>query len=920
MRKLGRLAPVTYGNPAGLTWHGQPAGQWFRLSSMAVGAPGVAGLGSVPPEAVQLELKRILACDSFAGSKRLSAFLRFVVESTLSGDAAAIKEYRIGVEVYGRGPGFDSRIDNIVRVEANRLRTKLRDYYEGIGSDDPIRIEIPKGTYTPLFYPFAGVIPAAPDPQPPAAARRFPLALRAAIWASAMALLATVSYAYWYAHSHFAATKLRRSVAVLGFKNITGHTADTAWLSTAFSEMLTMDLAEADRLRTIPVDSVSQMKRDLGMTDSDGLMPANLQRVRQSVGADLAIGGAYTVLTGQDNDQIRLDLRVQDTHSGETVATVSETGTARALFSLVDRTASELRRKLRLQTRSGETSLAALPAAPGAMRLYAEGLEQLRRSNAVSARESLERAVEADPSNALAYSALANAWHALGYEGKAQESAQKAYQLAGRLNRVEQLEIEGRYRSYSHQWDAAIRIYDTLCRMLPDSIDDGLTLVDAQFWAGRPRDALAGAVKLRKLPPPLRDDPRIDLAQARALGGLADFRGTRDYAGFAAGKAQAQGARLLYAKARLLESGAMSMLAIPGDDALRDEARRICMELGDQACVLQALRQQANKIVFNDPARAKPLYEQGLQISRRMGSLETANLLAGLSVAYCYLDDFPEAEKALKEGIAVWRDAGIEDLAEEMNLAGVYQAEGRLADALKMYGDVVQVARANGGRETLGNALAGLADVERLQGNPAGARQHSEEALAVLRGLGVALDTAGALNAVGDVLADAGDVASAQKNYEEAVKIEERVSKTGQQPYGGSLELGRAELGLANVALAAKQPAVAQSRAAAAIRDSTNAKDTDTAVLARAVLIRALLAQHQTAQAESEAKDAAAAAAGRRNPYPRLNLALAADLLKAASGQRAEALQDLSSVISNASRLGYVSVALAARQQAREAR
>jgi len=880
---------------------------------MAVGVAGLPGLGSVPPDAVRLELERILACDAFAGSKRLSAFLRFVVERTLSGDTAGIKEYRIGVEVYERGQGFDSRIDNIVRVEANRLRTKLRDYYERIGSGDPVRIEIPKGTYTPIFYPLACMIPAETEPRTQVVSGRSPLLRRAFAGTAVIAIMAAVISAYWYAYAHFPATRLRRSVAVLGFKNIAGRTADTAWLSTAFSEMLTMDLAEAGQIRTIPIDSVSQMKRDLGMTDSDGLVLANLQRVRQRVGADLVIAGAYTVLTDQDAGQIRLDLRVQDTHSGETVATVSETGTERALFSLVDRAASEVRRKLRLQTRPGEApALAALPVAPGAMRLYAEGLERLRQSNAVSARESLERAVEADPSNALAYSALASAWHALGYEGKAQESAQKAYRLAAHLNRVEQLEIEGRYRSYSHQWDAAIGIYDKLCRMFPDSIDDGLTLVETQFWAGRSRDALASALKLRKLPPPLRNDPRIDLAQARALGGLADYRGTREYAGLAAGKARSQGARLLYAKARLLESGAMLMLAVPGDDALRDEARRICIELGDQSCALQALRVQANKIVFSDPVRAKPLYEQGLQISRRMGSLETANLLAGLSVAFCYMDDLPAAEKGLEEAIAVWREAGNESIAGEMNLAGVYQAEGRLADAVNLYGHVVQAARASGGRETLGNALAGLADVERLQGNLVGARQHSEEGLAVLRGVGVALDTAGALVAAADILADTGDLASAQKDYEEAVKIEERVSKTG-QPYGGSLELGRAELGLANAALAAKQPALAQSRAVSAIRDSGNAKDIDTAVLARAVLIRALLAQHNIAQAELEAREALEEVGGRHNPYPRLNLAIAAARVKAAPGHREEALRELSSVISDASRLGYVSLALEAR-------
>ncbi len=855
----------------------------------------------------------MLACDSFAGSKRLSAFLRFVVERTLSGDTAGIKEYRIGVEVYQRGAAFDSRIDNIVRVEANRLRTKLREYYEGPGSDDPVRIEIPKGTYTPVFYPMASAIAGVPEPGP-ALPRQTGRRRRAAMWIAAMALVALAIYAYRYGHSRFAAGKLRRSVAVLGFKSIRGRAADTAWLTTAFSEMLTMDLAGSDQVRAIPLDSVSQMKRDLGLTDSDGLTAANLQRVQQRVGADLAIAGAYTVLTGDGADQIRLDLRVQDTHTGETVATVSETGTERELFSLVDRTAADLRRKLRLQARLGEApALAALPAAPGAMRLYAEGLEQLRQSNAIAARELLEHAVEADASNALAYSALASAWHALGYEEKARESAQKAYQLAAHLNRVEQLEIEGHYRSYSHQWDDAIRIYETLCRTLPDSIDDGLTLVETQFRAGRSREALASVLKLRKLPPPLRDDPRIDLAQARALGGLADYRGTRDYAARAAGKAKAQGARLFYADARLLESGAMLMLSIPGDDAVRGEARQICVELGDQSCVVKALRVQANKIVWSDAPRAKALYEQGLEISRRMGLAETANLLEGHAAALEFLDDLPSAERDLNEAIALARDnRNPEDAVDQMILAGVYEMEGRLAEAANLYEHVVQLTRASGSRETLGNALSGLADVRRLQGDLTAARQDSAEALAVLRGVGVRLDTAGALISAAECLADAGDLATARKEYEEAVQIEGGAGKTGQR-YGGSLELARAELGLAKVALAAKQPGLSQSRAAAAIRDAENARDIEAVLLARAALIRALLDQQRVAEAEAEDKAGAAAAAGRRHPYAQLNLAIAAARLKAATGHRGEALQQLTGVISDASRMGYVSLALEAR-------
>jgi len=880
---------------------------------MAAADPRTHDIGAVPREVVRAALERILRWESFAASKRLSSFLRFVVEHTLSGETAEIKEYRIGVEVYGRGPAFDSRIDNIVRVEASRLRSKLRAYYEGIGADDPVGIEIPKGTYTPVFYRRSGA--AAPEPPKfssvvslPSVTPGKPSVRRLTIWGAV--LTAMVALASWYGYSYSQYPYMRRSVAVLGFKDATGPHAETAWLSSAFSEMLTMDLAGDNKLRAVPIDTVSQVKTDLGIDDSDGLMPAALQRVRQRAGVDLVVDGVYTMLP--DNGQIRFDLRVQDARTGETVATVSETGTANALFSIVDRAASALRGSLHLPARSGETAMAALPAVPGAMRLYAEGLNQLRQSNAIAARDLLARAVETDPSNALAYAALASSWDALGYAGKAQEAAQKAYQLAGHLNRVEQLDIEGRYLYFSHRWDDAIHIYQTLWTTLPDDIDDGLTLAETQHAAGRARDELDTVLKLRKLPRPLRDDPRIDMAQARALGGLADFRGTREYAARAAQKAQAQGARSLYAQALLLESGAMSMLSMPGDHALRDEARRVCTELGDQGCVLHALRVQANVMVFSDPAGAQALYEEGLRIARRMGSYETINLLNGMSVALEYLDDPAGAEKALKEAIALVRAADSDPAGLEMNLAGNYADQGRVDESAALFKQVVDSVRAGGSRETLGNALVGWSAVERLRAEIANARRHAEEGLTILRGVGVAADTATGLNALAAILTDSGDLAAAEKDYNEALKIELQANKSG-QTYGGSLEFGRARLGLAYVALAENQPAAAQERAQSAIRDAENAKDMSGALLARALLVDALTAQHKFAQAQSETGAANAAAAARKDPYPRLNIALAAARLTAAMGGREAATRDLAAVIASASRAGYVRLALEAR-------
>ena len=103
------------------------------------------------PDAVRLQLSRIEASSEFAGSARLVSFLRYVVEETLSNGGVSLKEVVIGNAVYERDPPYDSRIDSTVRVEARRLRRKLRDYYRGTGANDPVLVDLPTGGYVPTF-------------------------------------------------------------------------------------------------------------------------------------------------------------------------------------------------------------------------------------------------------------------------------------------------------------------------------------------------------------------------------------------------------------------------------------------------------------------------------------------------------------------------------------------------------------------------------------------------------------------------------------------------------------------------------------------------------------------------------------------------------------------------------------------------
>jgi hypothetical protein len=102
-------------------------------------------------EAIREQLSRILESPMFIQSDRLSRFLRFTVEETLAGDAGMLKEYLVGTEVYDRKPPYHPSVDSIVRSEARRLRSKLKEYYESVGKNDPVLIYYRTGSYVPVF-------------------------------------------------------------------------------------------------------------------------------------------------------------------------------------------------------------------------------------------------------------------------------------------------------------------------------------------------------------------------------------------------------------------------------------------------------------------------------------------------------------------------------------------------------------------------------------------------------------------------------------------------------------------------------------------------------------------------------------------------------------------------------------------------
>src|SRR5262249_45182423 len=174
---------------------------------------------------------------------------------------------------------------------------------------------------------------------------------------------------------------------------------------------------------------------------------------------------------------------VRDAADGRPLAGVEDAAMPDALGTLSAEVAARLRKQLALQAPSPDEEMrvrAAIPSTTALAEGYADGVEKLRRFDAVGARQALEAVLAADPQQPLAWAALAEAWHQLQYQQRQREAARQSFDRAESLPREERLWVEAQYRESMKQWHEAVELYRSLATFFPDNLDYGLRLADAQ--------------------------------------------------------------------------------------------------------------------------------------------------------------------------------------------------------------------------------------------------------------------------------------------------------------------------------------------------------------------------------------------------------------------------------------------------------
>lgn len=199
---------------------------------------------TVPQDAVEAQLLKLKGSAGLVRSPRLVCLLEHTVRKAVQGHLDELKEYTIAVEVFGRDPSYDPRIDSAVRVEAGKLRKKLEQYYSQEGRDDELLIEIPRGSYVPVFR-----WRKAPPPERPRGGRGW--------FVAAAAVLSAVTIAGFWLRSDVASQS--PSVVVLPLANLSGESSQD-YFADALTDVLITDLAKVGSIRVISRTSAMQFK------------------------------------------------------------------------------------------------------------------------------------------------------------------------------------------------------------------------------------------------------------------------------------------------------------------------------------------------------------------------------------------------------------------------------------------------------------------------------------------------------------------------------------------------------------------------------------------------------------------------------------------------------------------------------------
>jgi len=343
----------------------------LRQAATAIGAtPDAASqrpVEALSPAAIREHLAKLLSSPSIAGAERLSGLLRFIVEETLNGRQAQLKEMRIGLDVFGRKTdSYDPAFDPIVRVQMGRLRSKLRAYYNGPGLSDRVRIDVPVGSYVPAFTTVVARTRAVAEP--------------------------------------IAAPADDQRIAVLPIVNMSAD-GENQYFCDGLTEELINHLAQIRQLRVVARTSSFQFK--------------DAARDIREVGRLLDVSKVLEGSVRKSGNRIRVTVQLINVADGCHLWSERYESDLSDIFAIHENISTAVQRSLQRQVLGADRSAAGhkRPQGIDAYNQYLQGRFQWKKRTEEGLRTALDhftRATKLDPTFARAFSGIADCYLMLG--------------------------------------------------------------------------------------------------------------------------------------------------------------------------------------------------------------------------------------------------------------------------------------------------------------------------------------------------------------------------------------------------------------------------------------------------------------------------------------------------------------------------
>jgi eukaryotic-like serine/threonine-protein kinase len=600
------------------------------------------------------------------------------------------------------------------------------------------------------------------------------------------------------------------SLAILPFHN-SSTDVSLDWIGSTLSEMLSTDVGQSARLRTVSSDRIHQILKDLRIPPNSDFDPDTSRHMAEFSNADILISGRYAKF----GDQIRIDATLQDLRRDRRVPLKIEAASEKDIPGTVDRLAELIRNNLavssdvlkELKASSFQPTSQSVPA----LRDYNQALQLLRDGKNLEAVKALQDAVKEDPQFALAYSRLASADSDLGYDADAERYSRKALEFTQQLPVAEKYLVEAIHARIMKDNKKAVEAYENLAKTLPDNTDVEYALGNLYVDTGDYEKARQQFGRI------LQSDPKnikalwqmgvVEIRQNNPQGALDPLNKGISLAIQVDNQEQ---------KALLLQAlGVSYRLMNKPDEAMRSykESMEINRRLGlKRLLAVNLVEMGLVQSTLGKPDEALASFDQALKIQKEIGiKKEVGDTLIDMATVYQDRAQYDQALQSLKESLQIQRDTGDEnyqalcldmigavylsrgdsdnafsffqqslqlrqklnvpsDIADSLTgLGAAYLATGQYDQAVSSFLKAVDLWRKGGDSRgaALGSHQLGL--VFQYQGRMGAALSAMQDALKPLRDLNDRTrDMADILNDYGDTLAKAGRGAEADKLLQEA--------------------------------------------------------------------------------------------------------------------------------------------------------